>query len=257
MGILIRGVALGGGKPLLCTPIVEDTKDGILSECRSITKTNAEMIEWRADLFEEVGDVSAVLDVLSRLAEMIGEKLLLFTYRSEKQGGNGTLPPMEIEAMLHRVAEQGGADLIDIEYFMSLDPKKLIRSLKKLGAVVVASHHDFSGTPPEQAMTSLLTEMAIGGADLVKLAVMPKEMDDVLRLLAVTDRFRKEFPERPIITMSMGRYGMLSRLCGEFFGIAVTFGSHSRASAPGQIDLNVLSVLLEKIHQSYALGDTQ
>lgn len=254
MPLRVKGKVIGEGKPLICAPIVEDTKDGILSECRSLMDAPAEMIEWRVDLFEEAENTEEVLSVLQRLYEIAGEKVLLFTYRSIRQGGNGRMPGSQIEKLLCAAAKSGNTDIIDLEYFMSPDPKKLIRSLKQDGAVTLASHHDFEETPPPEVMLELLSDMERGGADIVKLAVMPHDMDDVLRLLSATERFRKTCPGKPVVSMSMGKYGSLSRLCGEFFGIAVTFGAHSRASAPGQIDLGTLAVLLDRIHQSYEGG---
>ena len=248
----IRGVTIGEGRPLLCAPVVEDSKDGILSECRSLLDTTADMIEWRADLFEGIEDPDAVLDILERMRGILGEKLLLFTCRSGQQGGNAALSEEETHALLLAVAKSAYADLIDLEYFSFKNPGKEIRLLQENGAVIVASHHDFQETPPEKAMAHLLRDMADGGADLVKLAVMPHDMEDVLRLLSVTEHFRKNHAGTPIITMSMGRYGMLSRICGEFFGIAVTFGYHRRASAPGQIGLAELSQILSRIHGEYA-----
>ncbi len=250
----IRGITIGEGRPLLCAPIIEDTKDGILSECRSLLDTPADMIEWRADLFEGIRECDAVIEILERMRSILGEKLLLFTCRSKRQGGNAALSEEENHGLLLAVAKSGFADLIDMEYFSFQHPGKEIRLLHEAGAVIVASHHDFHETPPEEAMEHLLQNMADGSADLVKLAVMPENMEDVLRLLAVTDRFRKDYPDTPIITMSMGRYGMLSRICGEFFGIAVTFGYHRRASAPGQIGLGELSQMLKKIHKEYEEG---
>ena len=247
----IRGITIGEGRPLLCAPLVEDTNDGIQSECRSLVNTTADMIEWRSDLFEAVQDCGAVLEILERIRLILGEKLLLFTCRSRLQGGNGALTEEENHALLLAVAKSGHADLIDMEFFATKRPEKEIKLLHEAGAVIVASHHDFQETPPESAMTHLLEQMALSGADIVKLAVMPQNMEDVLKLLAVTDRFRKEHQETPIITMSMGRFGMLSRICGEFFGIAVTFGYHRRASAPGQIGLTELSQMLSKIHEEY------
>lgn len=250
--LIIKGKKLGTGKPLSCVPIAEDTKDGVLSEFRSILNTPAEIVEWRADLFENAEDTEQVLDILSRMQAVAEDKILLFTYRTKQQGGNGTLLPREVEALLLRVAESGFSDLIDMEYCTIAEPVRFLKELHRRSAVVIASHHDFSMTPPEQAMTGLLAAMRRDGADMVKLAVMPENMDDVLRLLSVTGHFREEFSDTPIIAISMGRYGMLSRLCGEFFGIAVTFGSHTRASAPGQIDLAELSVLLDEIHKSFS-----
>ena len=56
-------------------------------------------------------------------------------------------------------------------------------------------------------MKMLLEQMCAGGADIVKLAVMPQNMEDVLKLLSVTYEFKEENPDTPVITMSMGRWG--------------------------------------------------
>lgn len=46
------------------------------------------------------------------------------------------------------------------------------------------------------------------------------------------------YADRPIITMSMAGTGVISRLCGEVFGSALTFGAAGKASAPGQMGVN-------------------
>lgn len=60
----------------------------------------------------------------------------------------------------------------------------------------------------------------------------------------------EEHHDTPAITMSMGKDGVISRLCGEVFGSCVTFGSHEKASAPGQMQMDDLKTVLEKIHKS-------
>ena len=77
-----------------------------------------------------------------------------------------------------------------------------------------------------------LTHMQKLGADIPKIAVMPKDRQDVLTLLAATAEV-SEKAACPIITMSMAGNGIVSRLCGEVFGSAVTFGAGKKASAPG------------------------
>ena len=91
--------------------------------------------------------------------------------------------------------------------------------------------------------------MCAGDADIVKLAVMPQNMEDVLKLLSVTNEFKEENPDTPVITMSMGKMGMISRLCGESFGAAVTFAAHKKASAPGQMEMHEVADILEKMHK--------
>ena len=88
------------------------------------------------------------------------------------------------------------------------------------------------------------------GADILKIAVMPNDKKDVLKLLAATEEMANEYADRPIITMSMAGTGVISRLCGEVFGSAVTFGSAKKASAPGQIDVEDLNQVLNLLHKS-------
>ena len=58
------------------------------------------------------------------------------------------------------------------------------------------------------------------------------------------------YADRPIITMSMSGTGVISRLTGEFFGSALTFGAAAKASAPGQIPVSELETVLSVIHKS-------
>ena len=53
----------------------------------------------------------------------------------------------------------------------------------------------------------------------------------------------------PLISMSMGPYGSLTRLFGWTFGSALTFAVGANSSAPGQVpieDLNAVIAILQK-----------
>ncbi|MET1176254.1 type I 3-dehydroquinate dehydratase, partial [Paenibacillus amylolyticus] len=82
------------------------------------------------------------------------------------------------------------------------------------------------------------------GGDLPKIAVMPETTADVLRLLEATCTMNEKYADRPIITMSMAGKGIISRLAGEVFGSAMTFGAAKKASAPGQIAAGELKEIL-------------
>ena len=58
------------------------------------------------------------------------------------------------------------------------------------------------------------------------------------------------YADRPIITMSMAGTGLISRLCGEVFGSAATFGAVGKVSAPGQMNAEDLNTILTLIHKS-------
>ena len=87
------------------------------------------------------------------------------------------------------------------------------------------------------------------GADIPKIAVMPQSRRDVLTLLAATEEMTSTYADRPIVTMSMSGTGVLSRLCGEVFGSAMTFGAAGKASAPGQMEVEDLKTVLGLIHK--------
>ncbi len=116
--------------------------------------------------------------------------------------------------------------------------------------MVVASNHDFEKTPEKDEIVRRLRKMQELGADIPKIAVMPQSRKDVLTLLSATEEMASEYADRPIITMSMSATGLISRLCGECFGSALTFGAVGKASAPGQMNASDLSEILNLIHTS-------
>lgn len=83
----IRNTLFGEGRPKICVPIVGTTEKEILEEAGSFSGLPLDMVEWRADWFEEVTDTEAVLSVLEKLREALGETALLFTFRTAKEGG--------------------------------------------------------------------------------------------------------------------------------------------------------------------------
>ena len=143
------------------------------------------------------------------------------------------------------------ADLIDIEFFTAgTDLPALVQDAHTAGVKVVCSSHDFHKTPPRAEMVARLTAMQQVGADLPKLAVMPQSRADVLELLSATAEMTDHHPETPVITMSMGALGAVSRLCGEAFGSAMTFANPGTASAPGQVGLDVVNAVLDSLRLS-------
>jgi len=48
----------------------------------------------------------------------------------------------------------------------------------------------------------------------------------------------------------MGGQGSISRIAGEAFGSALTFGAAKKASAPGQIPIKNLKTVLTILHES-------
>ena len=114
---------------------------------------------------------------------------------------------------------------------------------------VIVSNHDFDKTPDKDEILERLIKMQKLGADIPKIAVMPTCKKDVITLLAATEEMATNHCDTPIITMSMGSMGLISRLCGEAFGSALTFGAIGKTSAPGQMNVEDLSKILSLIHE--------
>lgn len=248
--MIVKGKKVGEGKPIVCVPVMEEQKDEILKEISLLIGKRTDMIEWRVDYFEACEDLNAVREVLNSVKKLLENTIFLFTFRTKKQGGSREIAEEKLADLYEVAAESGCVDFIDLEFFELNRPVQEIRHLQKMGVKVIASHHDFEETPQIEVMDMLVQRMAMGGADIVKLAVMPNEIQDVLNLLQVTNQFQQMNENTPIITMSMGKMGMVSRLCGETFGSCITFGAREKVSAPGQVQMDDLEQILRIIHES-------
>lgn len=241
----VKNKLIGSGKPLVCISVIEKQKDGVIAEVKRLIAKGAKMIEWRVDYFEGVNSPNAVREVLSEMKNLMGDTILVFTFRSKEQGGECSLPNSKISDLHEVAAESKVVDFIDVEYFYTDDADAEIYKLQKMGTKVITSHHDFHETPLSDVLFMLLEQMNHSDADIVKLAMMPNTTEDVLRLLEETNHFHNRYPNKPLITMAMGKLGMISRISGETFGSCVTFGAGKTASAPGQIEMSKLEMILD------------
>jgi 3-dehydroquinate dehydratase-1 len=126
--------------------------------------------------------------------------------------------------------------------------RRIVGEAHKAGIKVIISSHDFEKTPPTKELVSRLRRQQSLGADILKIAVMPHDAGDVLKLLDATWQMRRRFTKLPMLTMSMGDMGVVSRLSGEVFGSELTFGMIGQASAPGQLEVGELREVLHIIH---------
>lgn len=249
--VKVRNIVIGEGIPKICVPIVGVTKADIIAEAQTFDSIPADVAEWRVDWFEHAFDMEAVLDVLKDLREVLGDTVLLMTFRTAKEGGEKSIDEETYAALNIGAAQSGYVDLIDVELFTGDEiVSRIIREAHLAGVKVIASNHDFAGTPNKDEIVGRLRKMQALDADIPKIAVMPGSKKDVLTLLAATEEMYTGYADRPIITMSMAGTGVISRLCGEVFGSALTFGAAAKASAPGQMDVRDLHTVLRLLHHA-------
>lgn len=248
--ISVRNLTLGTGRPKICVPLVNKSPEALLSDAGLLLTLPADIAEWRADWMENILKEGCLEEILPRLRQTLGELPLLFTFRSRREGGEMEISEEKYVSLVSRAISSGYIDLVDLELFSSeTSVKKLISLAREHHVATVLSNHDFFSTPSVDEMFSRLKKMEELGADIAKIAVMPRREEDVLSLLSVTVRAKKEL-SCPVVTMSMTWDGMVSRICGEWFGSCITFGCGKNASAPGQMDAEDLNTILNLIHGS-------
>ena len=249
--IEVRGVRFGDGRPKICVPVVAEDEEELLQVLNRLQEAEYDLIEWRADHFPGIKDAGQTGRVLEMIRDRIGDVPLLFTVRTRSEGGEFDGSLEEYAACCLAAAKSRRADLVDVELLTAGEKAAVLtKQLQDAGVKVIGSSHDFQKTPGVSEMTDRLCRMQRAGMDLTKLAVMPQNRLDVLRLLEAAVRMEEELADRPCITMAMGRTGLPSRFLGEFTGSAVTFASAGTASAPGQIGSGEMKRLLDEIHEA-------
>lgn len=259
--VTVRGVQLGEGRPEIIVPLTGADDAAVMAQVDAALPTGARILEWRTDLFAEHLDTSehraAVLELLPRIREALGEqRALLVTLRTAAEGGKRSLADSDLGELLEAVMRTGAADLVDVETARDAAiVQRVVQAAGECGVLVVGSFHDFAGTPEEDRLVEVLRSQRRAGVDVPKIAVMPREPGDVLRLLQASLRVAAD-GSGPHIAISMGSLGTVSRVAAEVFGSAATFATagssaaagssnEERGSAPGQLAVRDVQRMLE------------
>lgn len=246
--VKIRNMTLGEGLPKICVPLTGSCLEKLRQEAGQIKNSPFDFVEWRADFYENIKELGAAKEALALLREVFRDQPILFTVRTDAEGGNMAVATEAYVKLLLYAVESGLADLVDVELSRGEDTMEtIVSAARKAGVKVVASCHDFSRTPDKDTIVNTLCRMQKLGADVAKYAVMPQTARDVLVLLDATLTMKEEHSDTPVITMSMGPLGAISRVCGSVFGSAATFGAVGNASAPGQLPAGLLSTFLKSL----------
>ena len=244
----IRNVVFGEGVPKICVPLTDAVLEDLEKSITAMQDAPYDMIEWRADFYKDIETPDTRFQAMAVLRKQLGDTPVLFTARTSAEGGKLDIQTEDYKNMILSVIDSGLIDLIDVELSRGDDTlAAIVNAAHKNGVKIIASCHDFSATPAKESIVERLCRMQKLGADLVKFAVTPQNSRDVLTLLDATLTMREEHADTPVVTMSMGRQGVISRVCGSVFGSAITFGTAGSASAPGQLPADLLSTFINSV----------
>jgi len=203
-------------------------------------RSDADLIEFRADLAD---------DPRAALSAYDGELPLLVTNRPSWEGGAAESADrlgVLTDALTHEAVVAVDVELATLRGRSEsgdIDPVALRRRAAEAGVDVIASVHDFDGTPDDETLDRLLSAATAAG-DIGKLAVTAADTTDALALLSATRR-AAERGER-VATVAMGAAGAHTRAVAPVYGSRIGYAPvrAEAATAPGQYDLATLRRLV-------------
>ncbi|GHS95467.1 3-dehydroquinate dehydratase [Synergistales bacterium] len=242
---------MGGALPLVCVPLVGRDRESTLSETKNLVNVEPDIIELRVDAWDCIEDSAKSVSLLTEIRGMVKELPIILTCRGHWEGGIKEVSEGAKDALYKEAIDKRLVNYVDKE--LKYGPSKLSElkaHANSNGVSLIISYHDFKGTPSVEFIYSKLVLEISYGADVAKIALMPQKEEDVLSLLGSTLAIRRDFPDIPLITMSMSELGMHSRLVGGLYGSDLTFAVGSAASAPGQIPVAELRGTFELLYGS-------
>lgn len=225
---------------VIATALTDGAPSGQARQARLAQQQGAGALELRADLLADPAQVRAALTAVRAASSLP----LLLTYRSTTEGGKGAGHGQGYEDYLASLLQlRLPVAAVDIEMACPAS-KALVAEAKAGGYDVVGSCHDFTATPSAAQITQKLAQITAAGADITKVAYMPRTAQDVAALRHAAHDFADAYPHQPLIAISMGQLGAPSRTdlanCLTFATIA-----DGAASAPGQATIAYVRAWLE------------
>ena len=194
-----------------------------------------DLVEFRADaLAGQTGAVAAAMQACPVPA--------LLTVRSPEEGGIGQLSNEARDKIFTTLLPHAG--LIDIEIAHLAEFAHLVAAARTRGIPVIASFHDFLGTPDRPSLEALIEKATAAGADAIKFATTLRNSQDLATLTSL-----QESATRPLATMGMGPLGRVSRLLLGNMGSILNYGFLDRPTIAGQWPAQRLRELITELRQ--------
>jgi 3-dehydroquinate dehydratase / shikimate dehydrogenase len=209
----------------ICVSLTEGTTRGVIDRMAALAGL--------ADLFEVRGDLISDLDLLQILRART--RPLIFACRPVAEGGQWD----DGESRRRRIlleAVKRGYDYVDVEYRSDL----MDVAMEKAGNGLIVSYHDMEATPED--LEGLYVRMCDRGADVVKIAVMPRSVADVGRVLMLAERVAASHG-KPLVAIALGPLGVITRVVGGRYHAPFTYAAAAPGAeaAPGQVPVELMA----------------
>lgn len=241
--LIIKNHKLSSDKVKVCVPIVASTYESAVESVKKCVEAGAPIIELRADYFDFLNNTDVLNEFFNDIMEVTKDTVVLFTIRTDVEGGEFSFDESLYRELLILAAGSEVVDIVDVETTHIESPTHFVNQLHENGTVVLASHHNFNETPELLDILDIFDALQETGADILKMALMPENADDVIRALKAANMANEEC-DSLIVMIAMGEIGKITRIAGSFVGSCMTFASLAKTSAPGQLDYNDINTIL-------------
>ncbi len=138
--LALRGHPVADAHPVICTPLVGRTPDDVNAELAAVLPKRPDVIEWRVDFFAGIANTSLVLDTARRMKAAAGDTPILFTRRSDKEGGERVgLDEAGVVDLYEAICAARAVDLVDYELSNpAADIRRVRSAAREQGIAVVA-----------------------------------------------------------------------------------------------------------------------
>lgn len=240
----VKGRVFGGEKLLECIPIIAQNREQLIQDVSQVAAHKPDIIEWRVDWFNRLNETDYVVASLREIVPILNGIPILLTFRHISEGGAKEEPQQVRIDVIRATCETGLIDVVDIE---QSNPREFVEEVKAIvranGVKLVISTHNFSDTPSEEEILNRIKAGKEMGADIAKVCYLPKNFSDVLNVAKATYHARAGACLIPLITVSMGDLGGITRIMGREIGSDLSFLSAAGASGPGQMNIEDYRVM--------------
>lgn len=218
----------------LCIPLSFSDQPSMKTQTENLSLYHPDFIEWRRDYYTDTHPENEK-ECLRHIRETFPHAGLIYTFRSQSEGGVGTWSLTKRQESICRCLEGNLADYIDTEASNSEPFLNTIKDVCRTSkANLILSYHNFKATPSPMAIIQKLTAIESLNPDVIKIALMAQTPDDIRRSICAVSQY-SETTNKPIIFIAMGPYGCIVRSAPELFGGSLSFATAGESTAPGQL----------------------
>jgi 3-dehydroquinate dehydratase I len=216
----------------IAIPIMQEKKEDILKTAEDYIRKGADLLELRID---------GIIDPNPKMIREIIENIafpIIATNRPQSEGGSFLGSEKERINIVKSCCGLDHVEYVDIE--LQTNPclrNYILTKCKDANIKTIISFHDFNETPSLDRLLEIANQQKELG-DIAKIAVMPKNLEDTISVLAIMSRCDDT------IAISMGELGSYTRIMASKFNAPITFATGGDVTAPGQIDIETMKLLL-------------